>query len=687
MSGGSIFWGDKKHIKQLHQPTQQQTETKRQRSKVNKKTKNLALPPPRSSSSSNTNQHQAVRVPETNLTGVLHALVSHIRQELVAPPQRPLFVPPKHLGYATNKPNDTTSQFYPLSILKEDQSTNHYFRQQEDAETEKADRDGRKKVLKKVQTSTAENQRYPFDRSAGDYIRNALQEDEEKEKAEQRKVEALSESKEQITALRAEGEWIKQQKQGMEHRIKRLEHLLSLLQHEQKKEISREMTIIEGAKKSANQMEQQLEEQQNTGPKNAGLDTGSINEHRQMVASIQADRADTADRIMRILQDYDLISGAQMATYLVKSLQNVVNAPHRAQATFEASLSGITNPDNIPSSSRNTSTSGSMNSELGGTSSTNSSTSNALAFMTLRKKSGQDVPAAGLGSDLMRTPRGRYAPIVTNASGVVSHMGFGKRKKKNNSSNSSSRSSTALSSTTTVQSSGRLTTAEESALLSHTNRVNMPDGPMSRRGRALMYRNYRSLLVQENIDASGSGSGGGGGGEGPEGMDTVGTFGSIATSTTGTAPTTAASSSRPPRGLRDLAPNWYPHMGTMPAPVGIAERALRDPTDPNAGKRDGRGLPPEEVLPDDDQPYEGRVRWFAKKNDLNFYPMLTAPSFSRSFAADKIIRKMMEEGKTPTTMKGLPSYRLSMSMAGAGTYGESSNAFSFLVGRPLQPLQ
>ena len=60
-------------------------------------------------------------------------------------------------------------------------------------------------------------------------------------------------------------------------------------------------------------------------------------------------------------------------------------------------------------------------------------------------------------------------------------------------SNSSSRSSTALSSTTSVQSNGRLTTAEESALLSHTNRVNMPDGPMSRRGRALMYRNYRRV--------------------------------------------------------------------------------------------------------------------------------------------------------------------------------------------------
>ena len=125
----------------------------------------------------------------------------------------------------------------------------------------------------------------------------------------------------------------------------------------------------------------------------------------------------------------------------------------------------------------------------------------------------------------------------------------------------------------------------------------------------------------------------------------------------------------------------------MPAPVGVAERALRNPRDPSAGKRDGRGLPPEEVLPDDDQPFEGRVRWFAKKNDLNFYPMLTAPSFSRSFAADQIIRKMLEENKKSNTMTGMPAYRLSMPMAGAKTYGESANSFSFLLGRPLQPLQ
>ena len=721
----SIFWGEKKHIEQLHKPQriqvnnskghnhqqhhhqqqrrrrqpeqqrQQQEQQQQQHQQQSSTQRPRSRPRSRSELTDRQSNHQSVQIPETNLTSVLHALVGIVRKQLTQPPQRPLFVPPKHLGYATEDQDATNTSYYPLSVLKED--TNTYFRNKELAEIAKVDRDGRKQVLKKVQTSSADNQRYPFDRSAGDYIRNALDEEEEKKKEEQRKVEAVSESREQITALRAEGAWIKQQKQGMEHRIQRLEHLLSLLQHEQKTEISREMRIIEGAKKSSNQMEEQLEEMQKKVPKNAGLDTGAVREHRQMVATIQAERSDTADRIMRILQDYDLISGAQMATYLMKSLQNVTNAPNKAQATFEASLSGITNPDNLISRG-NSLTSGSMGSHL-----SEESSSGALAFMSMRKKSGADVPAAGLGSDLMRTPRGRYAPIVTDSEGVVSHMGFGKQKNaskngsssKNGSAVGRSRSSTALSSissssSTTTTQQGRISTAEESDLLTHTNRVNMPNGPMSRRGRALMYRNYRSLLVEETANAAGESVGTeirrfdfSGASRGTIG--TSGTLGSNTdTQTIEAVPTTAPVR---PRGLRDLAPNWYPHMGTMPAPVGIAERALRDPTDPNAGKRDGRGLPPEEVLPDDDQPFEGRVRWFAKKDDLNFYPMLTAPSFSRSFAADKIIRKMLEEDKTPKTMTGMPAYRLSMPMAGARTYGESANSFSFLVGRPLQPLQ
>ena len=231
---------------------------------------------------------------------------------------------------------------------------------------------------------------------------------------------------------------------------------------------------------------------------------------------------------------------------------------------------------------------------------------------------------------------------------------------------------------------------------------------MSRRGRAAMYRNYRSLLVEEagiavgleNYDllsnvGKGRGSRGGTGADlDMHGMPIQRTSSAASTnhvslrsSTASTALSSQKSSPPRPPGLNDLAPNWFPHMGTMPAPVGVAERALRNPNDPSAGKRDGRGLPPEEMLPDDNQPFEGRVRWFAKDGDMNFYPMLTAPSFSRSFAADKIIRKMLEEKKKPTTMSGMPAYRLSMPMAGAGTYGESANSFSFLVGRPMHPKQ
>ena len=731
----SIFWNSKtKHIQQLQQqPTpsgegvpqpqqrsrqRKQKPTKQQQPQTRQQQAQTLL----KSHSQSHNHHQQhssttnIQVPETNLTSVLYALMNIVKKELTQPPQRALFVPPKHLGYAgASGQSDGTSQdtkYYPLSVRAED--TNTYFRDQEHEEIEKIDRDGRKVVLQKVPFSVADNQRYPFDRSAGNYIHNALHEEEEKKKKEQRQVESVSKSKEQITALRSEGLWIKQQKQNMEHRIKRLEHLLSLIQDEQKKEIDREKQILQGARKSSTQMDQLRNESlMKTGPnKNvAHQDTGSIQEHRQIVANVHAERADTADRLMRILQDYDLVSGAEMATYLMKSLHNVALAPQKAERTFVSSLSGITNPDNLPNNRGTTSAGSTLSSSSSSSSSSSNGTGNGstLLSLSIRKKSDTNIPAAGLGSDLMRTPRGRYAPVTTDSNtGIVTHIGFGGKPK---STRSNSRSSSALTNTSGNSNTAMHTSTvhEEALHMVHANRVNMPEGPMSRRGRALMYRNYRSLLVQEAGAAGGiAASGGGGGGGGGSRVGTSGTrLGSSNSSNSGSSftPTMAGSTASTRvstntatsggtatttirrKRLTDLEPNWYPHMGTMPAPVGVAERALRNPDDPKAGKRDGRGLPPEEMLPDDDQPFEGRVRWFAKKNDLNFYPMLTAPSFSRSFAADKIIRKMLEQDKTPKEMTGMPAYRLSMPMAGAKTYGESSNSFSFLLGRPLQPLQ
>jgi hypothetical protein len=626
---------------------------------------------------------------------VLAALVNIVKKQLTQPPQRSLFVPPKHLGYNAQEKNEdgsTGKTYYPMSVRAED--THAYFRDLEHKQIEKKDLDGKNLILRKVPLSSADNQRYPFDRSAGNYIHNALEEENDKRKAEQKKVELISESKEQITALRAEGQWIKQQKQNMEHRIARMEHLLHLIQEEQKKEISREKTILAGARKSAAQMEKNAS---GKSEKNmAHQDIGSIQEHRQSVANIHAERAETADRLMRIMQDYDLISGAQMATYLMKSLHNVTLAPQLAEQTFHSSLTGVTNPNNLLQSRSQLSSAGSTGSDW---STDSSGPGQSTTLLSLRKKADRNIPAAGLGSDLMRTPRGRYAPVTTDDTGIVTHIGFSKSNTKQRSRSRSRSSSSGGTSGGTngsmagMEHTARVSTAQEAAVLTHANRVNLPDGPMSRRGRALMYRNYRSLLVQE---AGGSTTTGTTGNTGEMPLLRGATQSSSTSSwpptsaapstNTATSGGTANTATRRKR-LTDLEPNWYPHMGTMPAPIGVAERALRNPEDPKAGKRDGRGLPPEEVLPDDDQPFEGRVRWFPKKNDINFYPQLSAPSFSRSFAADKIIRKMLEQDKTPKEMTGMPAYRLSMPMAGARTYGESANSFSFLLGRPLQPLQ
>ena len=59
-----------------------------------------------------------------------------------------------------------------------------------------------------------------------------------------RQLEEGAETQEQVVALRSEGLWIKQQSTNMDHRVKRLEHLLHILETEQKLEIAREMDIL-----------------------------------------------------------------------------------------------------------------------------------------------------------------------------------------------------------------------------------------------------------------------------------------------------------------------------------------------------------------------------------------------------------------------------------------------------------
>lgn len=679
--------------------------------------------------------HEAAPAADTTrLSGVLLTLASIVRKQLMQPPQRPLFVPPKHLGYSSldaTKQGGGPKKYYPQTVRAED--TEKYLLHTEIEETENADRKSKKIVLGKMATASADKQRYAFDRSAGNYILNAMEEEKNAKLAKVRELEQGVETQDQVVALRSEGLWIKQQSMNMDHRVKRLEHLLHILEKEQKLEIAREMAILK-AGSGAKGMHapppghhQRGASSSSSSASGTGYDDGQVRHHRATVAKITSERMNVADKIMRILQDYDLVSGAQMATYLMTSLRTIAGHPKHAAAMYRSSMSGITDPESLYASS-------SWDGKSLRKNSTNARSGTIYELQTSKKGRRKGEPT------LMRTPRGKYIPIQQDGNGVVVDMGynkgrgnFGTKAKKPNAfgeaapmsagsdggfsstgaasrrgsvgNDGSTRSSSAGSIAATSRSSSRGSLAKQ---LKDAMQSDIPDGPMSRRGRAAMYRNYRSLLVEEAATAAGmknydlqSNVGKGRGQRGGTGADldmhglpTQRTVSAASANSSSLQSSTASTSqpsrkSSPPRppGLNDIAPNWFPHMGTMPAPVGVAERALRNPNDPQAGKRDGRGLPPEEVLPDDNQPFEGRVRWFAEEGDLNFYPMLTAPSFSRSFAADKIIRKMLEEKKKPTTMSGMPAYRLSMPMAGAGTYGESANSFSFLVGRPMHPKQ
>ena len=104
-----------------------------------------------------------------------------------------------------------------------------------------------------------------------------------------------------------------------EQEIERFEHLLAILEKEQKAEINREIRVIGESKDK------------------------DLKARRYRISKVMEERADAADRIMRILQDYNLLSGADMATYLQKTLKQIADTPMEASALFQASLSGITN--------------------------------------------------------------------------------------------------------------------------------------------------------------------------------------------------------------------------------------------------------------------------------------------------------------------------------------------------------
>ena len=191
----SILWNSNGTITQMQQQQQNQpTQRSQPRSRRNSKQHPLTRAQ-KATALSKSNSHlprqpsstdpNAVFVPETNLTSVLAALVNIVKKQLTQPPQRSLFVPPKHLGYnAQEKDEDgsTGKTYYPMSVRAED--THAYFRDLEHKQIEKKDLDGKNLILRKVPLSSADNQRYPFDRSAGNYIHNALEEENDKRKVE-----------------------------------------------------------------------------------------------------------------------------------------------------------------------------------------------------------------------------------------------------------------------------------------------------------------------------------------------------------------------------------------------------------------------------------------------------------------------------------------------------------------------
>ena len=458
----------------------------------------------------------------TRLSSVLLTLVTIIRKQLMQPPQRPLFVPPKHLGYDSldkTKKGGGPKKFYPQSVCVED--TEKYLLHTEMKETEDADNKGKKIVLGKMQTASADKQRYAFDRTSGNYILNAMEEEKNAKLEKVRKLEESVETEEQVVALRSEGLWIKQQSSSMDHRVKRLEHLLHVLEREQKLEIRREMDILkagDGAKgmhaaeTSSSYHGQGAKSSTHSASSSAGMgsDDGQVRNHRETIARITSERMDVADKIMRMLQDYDLVSGAQMATYLMKSLQSIAGHPNRAAAMYRSSMSGITEPESLYISS-GSGESRRKTKNRGGT---------LLELQTSKGRQRRDEPV------LMRTPRGKYIPIQQDGDGIVVDMGYnkgrgkfgGKAKKKDKyeagasgiansvtSRHTASRSNSSVGSRR-QDSRGSSDSSTRASISAGSNVVNqlkdniqsdIPDGPMSRRGRAAMYRNYRALLVEE----------------------------------------------------------------------------------------------------------------------------------------------------------------------------------------------
>jgi hypothetical protein len=674
---------------------------------------------------------------KVTLRKVLTILTEIIKRELSKPQMyTKVFLPPKRV----------TDTYYPKSVYSE---TRDFFVEKEHAQRRREDKRAEELVSKRIHYAHADNQRYAFDRTAGNFIANAANDEAiaiEKEKNRMAEGQSRSVAK----ALKQEGLWVKQQTKSSEQEIERFEHLLAILEKEQKAEINREIRVIGESKDK------------------------DLKARRYRISKVMEERADAADRIMRILQDYDLLSGADMATYLQKTLKQIADTPMEASALFQASLSGITNGtlqeeedynndgsnfidnntnllmngrgssssninrgrkrnnNNDRNLSRAASTQGLINNRVGVSKTPNvgkkpwqslqfdpkslvpasAPTTMAGKLRTGTAASSKRIKTPGLGPRaytpaVLKTPRGRFAPIVMNDStGIVTDTGF---KKPTLSTDGSLLLSSPISSPTNSNQA-----ILENAMLA--NKSKLPKGPLTMKSRAWLYNNMRGMIIEEDKRDSSLGllrsrSGSISGGKRSLSQSGRSTLlgmsrGSLTSSNGGDIPastipgfnnTFAYSDGRKtpwtatgkPRiensSGKEIEDGWYPHMGTMPAPISVAERALEDKE--HKIRRDGRGLPPEEKMEEDVDPFIGKSRWLAKPGDNNFYPELERPAYSKSYAADKILRQMEIKNKLPSDTATLPTYRMSMAMAGAKTYGESANAFSFLCHRPIHEHQ
>lgn len=85
-------------------------------------------------------------------------------------------------------------------------------------------------------------------------------------------------------------QWVSNSKRQADHRLKRLEHLLYIVQEEQQKDLQRDLRLF---------------------------DTCDARQRRKLGWEIARDRTEAADMVMRLLDDYRLISATEMGDYLL----------------------------------------------------------------------------------------------------------------------------------------------------------------------------------------------------------------------------------------------------------------------------------------------------------------------------------------------------------------------------------